>query len=504
MNAPLTPAHSPFGGSVAARVLHCPASVGLVEKVPTYLRKTSRYAERGTAHHSAMALLIEEKRCIDDLVGETFNNYALTIDDIEAALRPAYAYVSPLLDAPGAEYYLERRVTFPAVAGAFGTADLVVRIGRTIHVVDFKFGAGVRVLALYPDGDEDVLNAQLLFYAAAARYSLPDFFAGVKDIILTIVQPQSIEPDAEMVATVTVAPAELDEFVSAYRTACAEALAPAPRLERGPHCRFCPAKPICPAHAGPLLDLAQFADPTPPQKPRSLFQFLTWAGGLKPHPDLAVILDGKHAWMIRRSGLSLDAAREACVQEGFLADHEEREREPSINDLLELIAAEASGHKQYRAHEAVDAYEYETKRAAYLQLLADGLSLADAVKDLRTALHDQAKRALERGDVVPGYALTAGRAERHWRGDESAAIAALEGLGLTQDDIVAETLRSPKQVEIRAKARGLKIPSEFIVSTRSGTSLVRVENSRAPMPGRSEITRSFSEALEAFLEVGTK
>ena len=34
MNAPLKPAHSPFGGSVASRVLRCPASVGLLEKVP--------------------------------------------------------------------------------------------------------------------------------------------------------------------------------------------------------------------------------------------------------------------------------------------------------------------------------------------------------------------------------------------------------------------------------------------------------------------------------------
>ena len=45
------PAHSRFGGSVATRVLRCPASVGLVEKVPAYLRKVSAYAERGTACH---------------------------------------------------------------------------------------------------------------------------------------------------------------------------------------------------------------------------------------------------------------------------------------------------------------------------------------------------------------------------------------------------------------------------------------------------------------------
>ena len=74
----------------------------------------------------------------------------------------------------------------------------------------------MRVLALYPDGDEDVINAQLLFYAAAARHSLPEFFAGVENIVLTILQPQSIEPDAEMVSSVEVTHAELDEFIAVY------------------------------------------------------------------------------------------------------------------------------------------------------------------------------------------------------------------------------------------------------------------------------------------------
>ena len=176
-----------------------------------------------------------------------------------------------------------------------------------------------------------------------------------------------------------------------------------PRLERGDWCRFCAARPICPAHTGPLLDLAQFMVPT---------------AGL-PQKD------------------------------------------------------------------------------AYLQALADGLSLVEAIKDIRAALHDQAKRALESGDIVPGYALSAGRAKRHWH-DERAAIATLEGLGLTHDDVVAESMRSPKQVELRAKARGLKVPPELIVSRRSGVSLVRSENACAPVPGRDEIARSFSEALESF------
>ena len=122
------------------------------------------------------------------------------------------------------------------------------------------------------------------------------------------------------------------------------------------------------------------------------------------------------------------------------------------------------------------------------------MTLVDAVKDIGKAAHDQAKAALHAGAVVPGYAITAGRAERHWRDDEPTAIAALQSLGLSRDDVVAETMRSPKQVV--AQARGLKVPSEFIVSTRSGTSLTRVEiNAHAPMPGRSELVRSFAEAL---------
>src|SRR5262249_45719781 len=232
-------------------------------------------------------------------------------------------------------------------------------------------------------------------------------FAGVKNIVLTIVQPMSIEPDAEVVSSVTVTHAELDEFVAVYRTACEQALSPAPRLEKGAHCRFCPARPICPAHTGPLLHLAQFAMRPPPRAP---------------------------------------------------AD-----------------------------------------KAAYLRALAAGLDLVDAVKDLRPALHDQGKRALESGDTVPGYALSAGRAERHWR-DESTVLATLQSLGFYYDDVMKAETRSPKQVEIRPKARGLRVPQELIVSNRSGVSLVRVENAHAPVPGRGEIVRSFTAALEAFEE----
>src|SRR5262249_32165088 len=120
------PAHSPFGGSVATRVLRCPASGSLVEKGPAHLRKVSADAERGTACHIAMALLIENVSSFDDLIGKTIDGYTITADDVGNALRPAYAYAEQLLDAPGAEFYLEQRVVFPTIPGAFGTVDLII------------------------------------------------------------------------------------------------------------------------------------------------------------------------------------------------------------------------------------------------------------------------------------------------------------------------------------------------------------------------------------------
>jgi hypothetical protein len=312
MNAPLEPAHSKFGGSVATRVLRCPASVKLIEKVPAYLRKSSAYAERGTALHAAISCLLGLENEPESLVGEAFDDYTITRDDVEDAIRPVWAYVERLLDAPGVEFYLEHRVVFPTIAGAYGTVDLLVRIGNTIHVIDHKFGSGVRVTAVYPDGDEDVLNPQLMFYAAAARYSLPDFFAGVETIVLTILQPMSIELDAEMISSVEVSHAELDEFITVYRAACEEALAESPRLERGDWCRFCAARPICSAHTAPLIDFVQLTAPI-------------------------------------RFGSKFTSA---------------------------------------------------ASKAAYLQVLADGLSLLDKIKDTSTVLRDQAKLALQNGDVV--------------------------------------------------------------------------------------------------------
>ena len=84
----IMPAHSQFGGSVAARILGCPGSVQQIMQVPASLRKpSSAYADRGTALHTAMSRLIEGECALDDLAGTTIDEYTLTHDDVEDALK---------------------------------------------------------------------------------------------------------------------------------------------------------------------------------------------------------------------------------------------------------------------------------------------------------------------------------------------------------------------------------------------------------------------------------
>ena len=96
-----------------------------------------------------------------------------------------------------------------------------------------------------------------------------------------------------------------------------------------------------------------------PVRPASLFEFLAARGGLRPNPELRYILDGnplvpRKGPLLRSSGLTLDHAREACVEAGYLQDagaFHGGVTESTIGDLLDAIADEARGQKRYRAED---------------------------------------------------------------------------------------------------------------------------------------------------------
>jgi len=218
------------GGSTAKRVINCPGSVKLVQKMPP--QPSSKYADQGTLLHSAMDAILSSRA---DVLGMKYKDQILTNELYDEKIAPALAALDELGDI---EYATETRVGFgDLLPGVFGSTDLVGRIGNKAVVLDWKFGSGVPVPA------EE--NEQLLFYAAAAMRteSLKWAFEGVTEIECIIVQPPFTKRWTTTVERVKQFELELVQAVKAAMQDDAE-------LSQGDHCRWCAAKPICPQMTG--------------------------------------------------------------------------------------------------------------------------------------------------------------------------------------------------------------------------------------------------------------
>lgn len=225
------------GGSTAKRVMACPASVGLAAKMPP--QPSSSYANEGTLlHEAAAALLTDDALDITDVVGMTVNGVELTAELMDEKLKPAFELLNALDPQQQMQIAVEAKVNFgDLLPGVFGSCDVLGRMGDTAYIIDWKFGDGVPV-----EAEE---NPQLLFYAAAAMRTpgLEWVFDGAKDITLVIIQPPGIKTWATTFDRVRLFERELLLAVKQTRMAL-------PPMRAGDHCRWCPAKAICPELTG--------------------------------------------------------------------------------------------------------------------------------------------------------------------------------------------------------------------------------------------------------------
>ena len=221
------------GGSTAKRVMNCPGSVALVQLAPP--SPSSVYADKGTLLHSAISeVLLGE----DNVIGMTYEGQMLDQDMIDQKMQPALDLLDKL-DPDGAmKLAIETRVGFGKfLPGAFGSCDVLGRLGSTAYIIDWKFGDGIAV-----DAEE---NEQLMYYAAAAMRT-PEVawvFDGAVAIECVIIQPPVIRQW-------TTTPARIKAFEKELKRAVKVASLPDAKLTPGDHCRFCPAKPTCPAMTG--------------------------------------------------------------------------------------------------------------------------------------------------------------------------------------------------------------------------------------------------------------
>ena len=224
------------GGSTAKRVINCPASVKLVQKMPP--KPSSEHADRGTLLHNVIAELLEFDKKPEQCIGATYTDQVLTQELLDEKIIPALAALDEIDPEKQMEYMVETRVAFgDFLPGVFGSTDLLGRKDKRAIVLDWKFGDGVSVDA--------VENPQLLFYAAAAMRTPAAqwIFEGAEEIECIIVQPP-------MVRRWVTTPARVKEFEQELLYAVRLSSWPDAPMQEGDHCRWCAAKPICPRMTG--------------------------------------------------------------------------------------------------------------------------------------------------------------------------------------------------------------------------------------------------------------
>lgn len=279
--------HATLSASSAARWLHCPPSARLAEQFPD---TGSKYAAAGTLAH-AIAELKARKYFLEPMSARSFNakmkkfkedpSYdpgmeAATDAYLEHLKELALTFEQPPFVA------LEVRVDFSGVAPeGFGTADCVMIGGGTMHVVDYKNGAGVAV-----EAEE---NPQMMLYAIGAMTTFyPIFGDSIRTISLHIVQPH-----AGGVKSWQLTREELDDFGLAAKGPAKLAYDGEGDYNPGPWCddHFCPARATCMARAKKLLELENVSGQDPDLiSDNTLGVFLTratqlqkWVSALQDH-----------------------------------------------------------------------------------------------------------------------------------------------------------------------------------------------------------------------------
>ena len=220
--------HSLLGASKAHRWMQCPGSVQLEKTFPN---EESFYAAEGTAAHALAEMSLKAQKPPESYIGVEVEGF---IVDEDMAQHVA-TYVD-FCNAQQGHTAIEQKVDYSKWAkGGFGTADFVVINDGVCHVIDLKYGQGVKVSAQY--------NEQLMLYGLGAAYKTD---AAVDMVEMTIVQPRLDHIDTFSIrlkdlvkwADEKVKPAALKVFTAE------PPFNPSPKA-----CKFCKAKPTCRALA---------------------------------------------------------------------------------------------------------------------------------------------------------------------------------------------------------------------------------------------------------------
>ena len=245
--------HSSLGPSKANQWINCPPSISLEEGFPD--KQTSEASEGTLAHKIAEEIMrynnheISKQaftRRLNKLKEDPQFNQSM-LEYVEGYASFVWSQVNAAKKScPDPIVLFEQELHFEQyIPGGFGTADVVIIADDEAHVIDFKYGKGVGVVA------KD--NPQLRLYALGLYLEYADLY-DIQRIRMTIVQPR-----LDNITSDTISCEDLLKWAETVAApAAAQALKGEGEQKVGDHCRWCKAKAVCRAQKEYQMALAKY------------------------------------------------------------------------------------------------------------------------------------------------------------------------------------------------------------------------------------------------------
>lgn len=242
--------HSRFSPSGAERWFNCPGSVTLSEGLPD---RETIYSKEGTKAHSVLESMLQ-----------TLNNRYMSSAVFFRGLHSLYSHVDDkemvricndaaqfifkqfAHSADDAHLLYETKAHLPFIhPDMFGSFDAaIIEYFGTLHIFDFKYGAGVAVSA--------VQNLQMISYALGMAFMHEWNF---KKARLWIIQPRIKGYDGPTFWDLSIK--DLKKYIPEFEKAVDRVERFPQEYREGAWCHFCKANQICPLKQEAKFDKAK-------------------------------------------------------------------------------------------------------------------------------------------------------------------------------------------------------------------------------------------------------